>query len=222
MTTRNEMLRDALNDVVGKMTWRPDNTAVIHDAEAWRTLVGYIVMATNGDNDGQVPMGVAPDPWPMDVERLRDWWDSLSELDQFNAYRIEKSNADALRSRPMTDRTPTTATLGHRDVCTVDVPAAWHEKWPCLPDERHTFPPSATHCFCGALRRPPVDVVEVTLFTPAEARASLDVERLLPFLRHTNYCVLRNVRDNAPWDEACDCGLAALVHEPDPKSRVAE
>jgi len=90
-------------------------------------------------------------------------------------------------------RTPTTATLGHRDVCTVDVPAAWHEKWPCLPDERHTFPPSATHCFCGALRRPPVDVVEVTLFTPAEARAftghnhdasgaptypSLDVERL--------------------------------------------
>jgi len=36
------------------------------------------------------------DPWPMDVERLRDWWDSLSELDQFNAYRIEKSNADAL------------------------------------------------------------------------------------------------------------------------------
>ena len=96
MTTRNEMLRDALNDVVGKMTWRPDNTAVIHDAEAWRTLVGYIVMATNGDNDGQVPMGVAPDPWPMDVERLRDWWDSLSELDQFNAYRIEKSNADAL------------------------------------------------------------------------------------------------------------------------------
>jgi len=75
-------------------------------------------------------------------------------------------------------RTPTTATLGHRDVCTVDVPAAWHEKWPCLPDERHTFPPSATHCFCGALRRPPVDVVEVTLFTPAEARAPLDVERL--------------------------------------------
>ena len=36
------------------------------------------------------------DPWPMDVERLLDWWDSLSELDQFNAYRIEKSNADAL------------------------------------------------------------------------------------------------------------------------------
>ena len=61
----------------------------------------------------------------------------------------------------------------------------------------------------------------------AEARAApdpapLDVERLLPFLRHTNYCVLRNVRDNAPWDEACDCGLAALVHEPEPKSRVAE
>jgi len=52
--------------------------------------------------------------------------------------------------------------------------------------------------------------------------APLDVERLLPFLRHTNYCVLRNVRDNAPWDEACDCGLAALVHEPEPKSRVAE
>jgi len=67
MTTRNEMLRDALNDVVGKMTWRPDNTAVIHDAEAWRTLVGYIVMATNGDNDGQVPMGVAPDPAPLDA-----------------------------------------------------------------------------------------------------------------------------------------------------------
>ena len=56
----------------------------------------------------------------------------------------------------------------------------------------------------------------------AEAHAPLDVDRLLPFLRHTNYCVLRNVRDNAPWDEACDCGLAALVHEPEPKSRVAE
>ena len=30
------------------------------------------------------------------TDPLRDWWDSLSELDQFNAYRIEKSNADAL------------------------------------------------------------------------------------------------------------------------------
>jgi hypothetical protein len=39
---------------------------------------------------------LVPDPAPLDVERLRDWWDSLSELDQFNAYRIEKSNADAL------------------------------------------------------------------------------------------------------------------------------
>ena len=50
-------LREALNDVVGGSTWRPDNTLVIHDAEKWTTLVGYIVMATNGDNDGQVPMG---------------------------------------------------------------------------------------------------------------------------------------------------------------------
>jgi len=50
-------LREALNDVVGDSTWRPDNTLVIHDAEKWTTLVGYIVMATNGDNDGQVPMG---------------------------------------------------------------------------------------------------------------------------------------------------------------------
>ena len=32
----------------------------------------------------------------IDTERLRDWWDSLSDLDQFNAYLIEKSNADAL------------------------------------------------------------------------------------------------------------------------------
>ena len=53
-------LREALNDVVGDSTWRPNNTLVIHDAEKWTTLVGYIVMATNGDNDGQVPMGAQP------------------------------------------------------------------------------------------------------------------------------------------------------------------
>jgi hypothetical protein len=54
-------LREALNDVVGDSSWRPNNTLVIHDAWKWNTLVGYIVMATNGDNDGQVPMGAQPD-----------------------------------------------------------------------------------------------------------------------------------------------------------------
>ena len=42
-------LRDALNDVVTKSTWRPDNTVLIHDGTAWNTLVGRIVMATSGD-----------------------------------------------------------------------------------------------------------------------------------------------------------------------------
>ena len=70
-------LREALNDVVGDSTWRPDNTLVIHDAEKWTTLVGYIVMATNGDNDGQVPMGCegavaeARASLEAEVERMR-------------------------------------------------------------------------------------------------------------------------------------------------------
>ena len=42
-------LREALNAVVTKTTWRPDNTVLIHDGTAWNTLVGRIVMATNGD-----------------------------------------------------------------------------------------------------------------------------------------------------------------------------
>jgi hypothetical protein len=42
------------------------------------------------------------------------------------------------------------------------------ERMPCLPAERHAFPPYAELCLCGALRRPSVDVAEVTLFTPAE------------------------------------------------------
>jgi hypothetical protein len=49
-------------------------------------------------------IGVATLAWirdhqpPAGADLLRDWWDSLSELDQFNAYRrrIEKANADAL------------------------------------------------------------------------------------------------------------------------------
>ena len=70
-------LREALNDVVGDSTWRPDNTLVIHDAEKWTALVGYIVMATNGDNDGQVPMGCegavaeARAPLETEMERLK-------------------------------------------------------------------------------------------------------------------------------------------------------
>ena len=42
------------------------------------------------------------------------------------------------------------------------------ERAPCLAGERHTFPPHAELCFCGALRRPPNEVAEMTPFTPAE------------------------------------------------------
>ena len=55
---RTALLRAALGEVVGSMSWQPDGTGIVRDAEAWRTLVGRIVMATNGDNDGQAPMGV--------------------------------------------------------------------------------------------------------------------------------------------------------------------
>ncbi len=58
MTDRQTMLREALDAVVGTMSWRGDE-GIVRDAEAWRTLVGRIVMATNGDNDGQVPMAQA-------------------------------------------------------------------------------------------------------------------------------------------------------------------
>jgi len=79
-------LREALNDVVGDSTWRPDNTLVIHDAEKWATLVGYIVMATNGDNDGQVPMGcegaVAEARASLDFGRLTDLRDAIIEAVQ--------------------------------------------------------------------------------------------------------------------------------------------
>jgi len=48
---------------------------------------------------------------------------------------------------------------------------AWMKaEMPCLADARHTFPPGSDHCFCRALRRPPVDVAEVTLFTPATGK----------------------------------------------------
>ena len=33
------------------------------------------------------------------------------------------------------------------------------------------------------------------------------VARLLPFIRHRATCALQAVRDNAPDDPACDCGL---------------
>ena len=49
MTPTPDPLRAALNAVVTKTTWRPDNTVLIHDGTAWNTLVGRIVMATNGD-----------------------------------------------------------------------------------------------------------------------------------------------------------------------------
>ena len=61
MTPTPDPLREALNAVVTKTTWRPDNTVLIHDGTAWNTLVGRIVMATNGD--------VQPAP-ALDVERL--------------------------------------------------------------------------------------------------------------------------------------------------------
>lgn len=40
-------LREALDDVVTKITWRPDHTALVHDSEALNTLIGYIVMTTS-------------------------------------------------------------------------------------------------------------------------------------------------------------------------------
>lgn len=62
------------------------------------------------------------------------------------------------------------------------------ERAPCLPEQRHTFPANEGLCFCGALRRPVVDVIEMTLFTPARAAESLAVERLarLMFLYRTS------------------------------------
>ena len=71
MTPTPDPLREALNAVVTKTTWRPDNTVLIHDGTAWNTLVGRIVMATNGD--------VQPAP-ALDVEAaalfvLRDWFE---------------------------------------------------------------------------------------------------------------------------------------------------
>mgnify|MGYP001501784286 CR=1 FL=1 len=68
---RQHLLRAALDATVTRTTANGDGTMTI-PGEAWATLVGTIVMATNGDNDGQVPMGVAPDPAPLDVERLAD------------------------------------------------------------------------------------------------------------------------------------------------------
>ena len=82
MTPTPDPLREALNAVVTKTTWRPDNTVLIHDGTAWNTLVGRIVMATNGD--------VQPAP-ALDVERgytvivsslpalYRSWRDSPNE-----------------------------------------------------------------------------------------------------------------------------------------------
>jgi len=49
--TRTDPLREALNGVVTKSTWRADNTVLIHDGTAWNTLVGQIVMATNGERE---------------------------------------------------------------------------------------------------------------------------------------------------------------------------
>ena len=42
-------LRDALNDVVTKITWRSDHTAIVHDSEALNTLIGWVVKETSGD-----------------------------------------------------------------------------------------------------------------------------------------------------------------------------
>jgi hypothetical protein len=52
-------LREALNGVVTKSTWRSDNTVLIHDGTAWNTLVGRIVMATNGERDTEAEATIA-------------------------------------------------------------------------------------------------------------------------------------------------------------------
>ena len=57
----------ALNAVVTKTTWRPDNTVLIHDGTAWNTLVGRIVMAT---------MTPTPDPLREALEWVADLVDS--------------------------------------------------------------------------------------------------------------------------------------------------
>lgn len=42
--------------------------------------------------------------------------------------------------------------------------------WPCIPDERHTFPPFVHFCLCGALRRmvSVVSQIEVFGLTPTK------------------------------------------------------
>jgi hypothetical protein len=75
----------------------------VPDTDGWWQVVEHgEVLALCGEAEAiRIVAALTPaTPAPLDAdeERLRDWWDSLSELDQFNAYRIEKSNADALAS----------------------------------------------------------------------------------------------------------------------------
>jgi hypothetical protein len=48
-----DLLRRALDDVVTKITWRPDKTALVHDSEALNTLIGCIVMVTSEQAHGE-------------------------------------------------------------------------------------------------------------------------------------------------------------------------
>lgn len=45
---------------------------------------------------------------------------------------------------------------------------------------------------------------------------AIDTERarLLPYIRHAGTCYLQAVRDNAPDDELCSCGLATIWDAP--------
>ena len=80
MTPTPDPLRAALNAVVTKTTWRPDNTVLIHDGTAWNTLVGRIVMATNGDANPDPGLWerIAAIPWNIGANSDDPEW-SVSE-----------------------------------------------------------------------------------------------------------------------------------------------
>jgi hypothetical protein len=61
-------LREALDNVVTKITWNPDKTALVHDSEALNTLIGFIVMETSGS--ATPPADSPRSEAGLDVERL--------------------------------------------------------------------------------------------------------------------------------------------------------